>query len=133
MNVEAFIRQHITTALVAEGFSEIVAQGGLLRVWNTTGDALRQAVRDVCMRIVSFVPASGRWGRQRLLSANRQRKSREEVRSPACSDFAIQYLFETNLSRKDFMKKHISKYQRNSSGDTQNLTAKHDTEQAGAA
>ncbi|MGG6154994.1 hypothetical protein [Salmonella enterica] len=28
MNVEAFIRQHITTALVAEGFSEIVAQGG---------------------------------------------------------------------------------------------------------
>ncbi|EHL2774447.1 hypothetical protein KCE64_005294 [Salmonella enterica subsp. enterica serovar Hvittingfoss] len=85
------------------------------------------------MRIVSFVPASGRWGRQRLLSANRQRKSREEVRSPACSDFAIQYQFETNLSRKDFMKKHISKYQRNSSGDTQNLTANHDTEQAGAA
>ncbi|HGG5994876.1 TPA: hypothetical protein ACJG4C_003906 [Salmonella enterica subsp. diarizonae serovar 61:r:z53] len=29
MNVEAFIRQHITTALVAEGFSEIVAQGGM--------------------------------------------------------------------------------------------------------
>ncbi|MDJ6542623.1 hypothetical protein LEC33_22745 [Salmonella enterica] len=29
MNVEAFIRQHITTALVAEGFSEIVAQGGV--------------------------------------------------------------------------------------------------------
>ncbi|EIZ2110618.1 hypothetical protein MOQ95_005344 [Salmonella enterica] len=28
MNVEAFIRQHITAALVAEGFSEIVAQGG---------------------------------------------------------------------------------------------------------
>lgn len=28
MNVEAFIRQHITTALVTEGFSEIVAQGG---------------------------------------------------------------------------------------------------------
>ncbi|HGG5994877.1 TPA: hypothetical protein ACJG4C_003907 [Salmonella enterica subsp. diarizonae serovar 61:r:z53] len=86
------------------------------------------------MRIVSFVPASGRWGRQRFLSENRQRKSREEKRlHPACSDFAIQYLFETNLSRKDFMKKHISKYQRNSSGDTQNLTAKHDTEQAGVA
>lgn len=31
------------------------------------------------------------------------------------------------------MTKHSSKYQRNSSGDTQNLTAKHDTEQAGAA
>lgn len=28
MNVEAFIRQHITAALVAEGFSEIVARGG---------------------------------------------------------------------------------------------------------
>ncbi|HCL5312097.1 TPA: hypothetical protein N2G38_004471 [Salmonella enterica] len=58
------------------------------------------------MRIVSFVPASGRWGRQRLLSANRQRKGREEVRSPACSDFAIQYQFETYLSGKDFMAKH---------------------------
>lgn len=31
------------------------------------------------------------------------------------------------------MKKHISKYHRNSSGDNQNLTAKHDTEQAGVA
>lgn len=31
------------------------------------------------------------------------------------------------------MKKHISKYRRNSSGGTQNLTANHDTEQAGAA
>ncbi|HGB4477416.1 TPA: hypothetical protein ACIVIX_003354 [Salmonella enterica subsp. enterica serovar Chester] len=28
MNVEAFIRQHITTALMAEGFPEQVAQGG---------------------------------------------------------------------------------------------------------
>ncbi|EEB5697279.1 hypothetical protein GN496_14165 [Salmonella enterica] len=28
MSPETFIRQHITTALVAEGFSEIVAQGG---------------------------------------------------------------------------------------------------------
>lgn len=54
----------------------------------TTGDALRQAVREVCMRIVSSVPVSGRWGRQRLLSVNRQRKSRGEVHPPACSDFA---------------------------------------------
>jgi hypothetical protein len=28
MNPEAFIRKHIITALVAEGFSEVVAGGG---------------------------------------------------------------------------------------------------------
>ncbi|HDC2548164.1 TPA: hypothetical protein O7139_000573 [Salmonella enterica] len=32
MNVEVFIRQHITAALVAEGVSEIVAQGGTVGV-----------------------------------------------------------------------------------------------------
>ncbi|EOY8361605.1 hypothetical protein AIT68_003117 [Salmonella enterica subsp. salamae] len=84
--------------------------------------------------IVSTAPASGRWDRQRLLSENRQRKAgKRKWLRPACSDFVIQYQSETNLSRKDFMKKHISKYQRNSSGGTQNLTANHDTEQAGAA
>lgn len=59
MSPETFIRQHITTALVAEGFSEIVAQGGLRMAWSTTGDALRRTARAACTMIVSFVPASG--------------------------------------------------------------------------
>ncbi|ECK2141166.1 hypothetical protein FQW43_15335 [Salmonella enterica subsp. enterica serovar Enteritidis] len=102
MNVEAFIRQHITSALVAEGFSEIVAQGGLLQVLITTGDALRQAVRGVCMRIVSSALASGQLARQQRWNANRQRKSRGEVHPPGCSDFAIAIPLEIYLPKERF-------------------------------
>ncbi|EDH1235832.1 hypothetical protein ACRABS_002703 [Salmonella enterica subsp. enterica] len=108
MNPTDFIRKHITTALVAEGFSEIVAQGGLPKVLITTGDALRQAVRGVCMRIVYFVLVSGQQARQQRWNANRQRKSREEVRSPACSDFTCSYLFEIYLPKERF---HEETYQ----------------------
>ncbi|MFI7783489.1 hypothetical protein EN46_06795 [Citrobacter amalonaticus] len=82
MSPETFIRKHVTSALVAEGFPEQVAQGGgQIMALIITADALRPAAREACMRIVSFVPVSGRWGRQRFLSANRQRKSRDRCGS----------------------------------------------------
>lgn len=94
MSPEEFIKKHITTALVAEGFPEQVASGGGWSALTTTAACLRRAVKDALTTTVCSMHVSGRWDRQRLLSANRQ-KSREEVRSPACSDFAIQYQSET--------------------------------------
>ncbi|HHE5410413.1 MULTISPECIES: hypothetical protein [Klebsiella] len=91
MNPTDFIRRHITASLVAEGFSESVAGGGLSTASLIIGEVHRQAGKGQFLRIVSSAHASGLWGRQLLQSGRQQRKSREEVvaLNPACSDFCF--------------------------------------------
>lgn len=95
---ENFIAKHIFTALVAEGFSEVVARGGgRYTAWIITGIARKQAGRGRSSMIVSFVRVSGPLDKPRQRNGNQQRKSREEVVAllPACSDFAMR--FNSNL------------------------------------
>lgn len=89
MSPEYFIRKHITEKLVAEGFSESVAGGGLNTALIITVEALRRAVKGRYSMIVSFEPVNGLWGKQHLQSERLGRKSRVEVvaLNPACSDF----------------------------------------------
>ncbi|EGX5144544.1 hypothetical protein DQ657_09945 [Salmonella enterica] len=79
MSPETFIRQHITTALVAEGFSEIVAQGGAthgVEHYRRCSQANRKgSMYDDCL----FRARQWRWGRQQRLSVKQARKSRGEV------------------------------------------------------
>ncbi|HFP9449356.1 TPA: hypothetical protein ACHOZL_001197 [Raoultella ornithinolytica] len=91
MSPEYFIRKHITEKLVAEGFSESVAGGGLSTALITTGEALRRAVKGRYSMIVSSERVSGLWGKQQLQNERQQRKNREEVVAfnPVCSDFAM--------------------------------------------
>ncbi len=97
-------------------------------------------MQDCIAKAGIFVIPQGFWvslkSTSEVVMTRRQRKSREEVRSPACSDFAIQYLFETNLSRKDFMKKHSRNLSAVASGDLEvsctrtmryRLKCRHDT------
>lgn len=64
MRPELFIKKHITDALLREGFSELVAQGGLLPGLITIAACRRQAARGRLLMTVISMPASGRWGRQ---------------------------------------------------------------------
>ncbi|EIE1693582.1 hypothetical protein MP659_002639 [Salmonella enterica] len=89
MNVEVFIRQHITAALVAEGFSEIVAQGGA-----TAGvDYYRrcsQASRKGSMYEDCLFRAR-QWAAGQATTVERRqakKKPGREVAQPGCSDFA---------------------------------------------
>lgn len=88
MNPIDFIRHHITASLVAEGFSESVAGGGLNTAWIITVEAHRQAGKGRYSMIVSSVRVSGLLGRQPRQSGKWQRKSREEQMGPlpACSN-----------------------------------------------
>lgn len=92
MNPTDFIRRHIISALVTEGFSEGVAGGGLSTAWIITAEARRQAGRGRSSMIVSFVRVNGLSDRQPRRNGNQQRKSREKVVAllPACSDDAMQ-------------------------------------------
>ena len=89
MSPEDFIRKHITAALMAEGFSESAAGGGLSTASIITGEAHRRAGKGRFSMIASTELVSGLSGRQRRQSENQQRKSREKVVAllPACSDF----------------------------------------------
>lgn len=93
MAPEEFICKHITEKLVAEGFPEIVAKGGLAGGWITTDAAHRPVVRARFLMIACFVRGNGHLGRQRLLS---ERKSRAGLRwaSPACSDLRAEPTFK---------------------------------------
>ncbi|MBD3699838.1 hypothetical protein IE989_17095 [Klebsiella pneumoniae] len=54
MSPEDFIRKHITAALMAEGFSESAAGGGLSTASIITGEAHRQAGKVRFSMIVFF-------------------------------------------------------------------------------
>lgn len=66
MTPEEFICKHITEKLVAEGFPEIVARGGLAGGWITTGAAHKPAVKARFLMIAIFVRGNGRLARQQL-------------------------------------------------------------------
>lgn len=66
MTPEEFICKHITEKLVAEGFTEIVARGGLAGGWITTGAAHKPAVKARFLMIAIFVRGNGRLARQQL-------------------------------------------------------------------
>ncbi len=66
MTPEEFICKHITEKLVAEGFPEIVARGGLAGDWITTVAAHRPAEKARFLMIAIFVRGNGRLVRQQL-------------------------------------------------------------------
>ncbi|WP_242457644.1 hypothetical protein [Citrobacter portucalensis] len=66
MTPEEFICKHITEKLVAEGFPEIIARGGLVGGWITTGAAHKPAVKARFLMIAIFVRGNGRLARQQL-------------------------------------------------------------------
>ncbi|EBR7327186.1 hypothetical protein FOI36_02175 [Salmonella enterica] len=89
MNPTDFIRKHITSSLMAEGFPEQAALGGGWSALITTAPCLRRAVEAGRTTTVFTMCVSGLKDKQQAWSA-RQRKSREEKwLRPACSDFAI--------------------------------------------
>lgn len=119
MSPEEFIKKHITTALMAEGFPEQAALGGGWSALITTAPCLRRAVEAGRTTTVFTMCVSGLKDKQQAWSA-RQRKSREEKwLNPACSYFAITIPFETDLSRKDFMAKHSRNLSAVASGDVE--------------
>ncbi|EML8007120.1 TPA: hypothetical protein J1246_003543 [Escherichia coli] len=95
MTPEEFICKHITEKLVADGFPEVVARGGLAGGWITTAAAHRPVVEVRCLMIAIFMRGNGHLGRQRLLS-ERKRKSRAGLRwaSPACSELRSEPTFK---------------------------------------
>lgn len=95
MTPEEFICKHITEKLVADGFPEVVARGGLVGGWITTAVARRPAAKERCLMIACFVRGNGHLVRQMLLS-ERKRKSRAGLRwaSPACSDLRSEPTFK---------------------------------------
>lgn len=66
MTPEEFICKHITEKLVADGFPEIVARGGLTGDWITIGAAHKPAVKARFLMIAIFVRGSGHLARQQL-------------------------------------------------------------------
>lgn len=91
MSPELFIKKHITDALLREGFTAEVARGGLISGWITIAVCHRPVVRGKHLMTVFTMPASGCWDRQRKQNDG-QRKSREEVRLPACSDTRFEFI-----------------------------------------
>ncbi|HIC1099490.1 hypothetical protein [Escherichia coli] len=63
MTPEEFICKHIMEKLVADGFPEVVARGGLVGGWITTGAAHKPAVKARFLMIAIFVRGNGHLAR----------------------------------------------------------------------
>ncbi|MBD3702593.1 hypothetical protein IE986_25025 [Klebsiella pneumoniae] len=74
MSPEDFIRKHITAALMAEGFSESAAGGGLSTASIITGEAHRQAGKVRFSMIVFFAQGNGLSPRPPAQSEKQPRK-----------------------------------------------------------
>ncbi len=105
MSPEDFIRKHITAALMAEGFSESAAGGGLSTASIITGEAHRQAGKVRFSMIVFFAQGNGLSPRPPAQSEKQPRKSRVGQRgpNPACSDCCYAKRFKSTWRGK-FMK-----------------------------
>ncbi|MBZ6709516.1 hypothetical protein FMJ60_22210 [Klebsiella quasipneumoniae] len=105
MSPEDFIRKHITAALMAEGFSESAAGGGLSTASIITGEAHRQAGKVRFSMIVFFAQGNGLSPRPPAQSEKQPRKSRVGQRGPnqACSDCCYAKRFKSTWRGK-FMK-----------------------------
>ncbi len=105
MSPEDFIRKHITAALMAEGFSESAAGGGLSTASIITGEAHRQAGKVRFSMIVFFAQGNGLSPRPPAQSEKQPRKKpgRAKGPNPACSDCCYAKRFKSTRRGK-FMK-----------------------------
>ncbi|MER3384913.1 hypothetical protein [Pectobacterium aroidearum] len=80
MNVETFIRKHITAVLVAEGFPESVAGGGQqTAALNTTAVCHNQAKKAGRSLIACFALVNGRLGKPQQQREKQAKEKPERV------------------------------------------------------
>ncbi|MER0046536.1 hypothetical protein ABRP56_09090 [Pectobacterium odoriferum] len=87
MNPEEFLRKHITAALVAEGFPESLAGGGLpITGLSITDECRRPAKKEVVSMIVCSALVNGHLGK-RQRQREKQAKEKPERVAPLTGYF----------------------------------------------
>ncbi|MBD3744133.1 hypothetical protein IE980_20375 [Klebsiella pneumoniae] len=109
MSPEDFIRKHITAALMAEGFSESAAGGGLSTASIITGEAHRQAGKVRFSMIVFFAQGNGLSPRPPAQSEKQPRKSRVGQRGPTRPVLTAAMQNDSNLPRRGKFMKNLSR------------------------